>query len=299
MKIDRLHREFPLYLMVIPGFIINVIFNYAPMVGIVMAFQKYVPARGILRSTWVGLANFRYIFNMHDFESVLFNTVFIASMKIAAGLTIPVFFALLLNEVRNHALKRSIQTLVYLPHFLSWVIVAGILVDILSPSYGIVNKIIKFVGLQPIFFLGDADVFPYTMVVTDVWKGFGYGTIVYLAALTGISPEYYEAAIVDGANRWQQTLHITLPGIKPIVVLMTALSIGGILNAGFDQIINLYSPSVYRTGDIIDALIYRIGIQEAQFSVSTALGLFRSLIATILLVISYFMADKVAHYRIF
>lgn len=299
MKIDRLHREFPLYLMVIPGFIINVIFNYAPMVGIVMAFQKYVPARGILRSTWVGLANFRYIFNMHDFESVLFNTVFIASMKIAAGLTIPVFFALLLNEVRNHALKRSIQTLVYLPHFLSWVIVAGILVDILSPSYGIVNKIIKFVGLQPIFFFGDADVFPYTMVVTDVWKGFGYGTIVYLAALTGISPEYYEAAIVDGANRWQQTLHITLPGIKPIVVLMTALSIGGILNAGFDQIINLYSPSVYRTGDIIDALIYRIGIQEAQFSVSTALGLFRSLIATILLVISYFMADKVAHYRIF
>ncbi|NLM09278.1 MAG: sugar ABC transporter permease [Clostridiaceae bacterium] len=292
-------RELPLHILLIPGVIAVFIFNYIPMFGIVMAFQKFVPAKGFLGSEWIGLDNFRYIFNMPNIWNVIRNTVFIAVMKIIANLIVPIIFALLLNEVRKNAFKRTIQTIIYFPHFLSWVILGGILIDVLSPTSGIVNEFIGLFGIKPIYFLGDSKWFPFTLVFTNTWKEFGYNTIVYLAALTSIDPTLYEAAVVDGAGRLKQTWHITLPGILPIVTLMTVLSLGNVLNAGFDQVFNLYSPSVYSTGDIIDTLVYRIGMVEAQFSVSAAVGLFKSAISFVLVVISNKLANKYAGYRVF
>jgi putative aldouronate transport system permease protein len=295
----RFRREIPLYIMILPTATLLVVFAYGPMGGILMAFEKYLPGLGILRSKWVGLANFKYLLDYPGIFSVLWNTLFIAVMKIAVGLVVPVTFALLLNEVRSKFTKRSIQTLVYLPYFLSWVILSGILVDILSPGKGIVNKALGLFCIKPVYFLGDKVIFPYAMVFTDLWKNFGFGTIVYLAALTGIDPELYEASIVDGAGRWKQTIHVTLPGIVPIVALMTVLSLGNILNAGFEQIFNLYSIQVYDTGDIIDTLVYRMGMLNYQYGVATAMGLFKSLVSAGLIVLSYWLAGRVAHYRIF
>lgn len=292
-------QELPLHLMILPGLICAFIFSYIPMFGIVMAFQKFVPAKGIFNSKWVGLANFEYMLNLPNIYSVLFNTVFIAVMKIIAGLIVPIVFALLLNEVGKNTFKRTIQTMIYFPHFLSWVILGGILIDVLSPSSGVVNQFLAVLGIEPIFFLGDEKWFPFTLVITDVWKNFGYNTIVYLAALTSIDPSLYEAATMDGANRWKQTLHVTIPGILPIVTLMTVLSLGNVLNAGFEQIFNLYSPQVYSSGDIIDTLVYRIGLVDAQYSVATAIGLFKSIISFGLIVVSNKLANKYAGYRVF
>lgn len=292
-------QELPLHLMILPGLICVFIFSYIPMFGIVMAFQKFVPAKGIFNSKWVGLANFEYMLNLPNIYSVLFNTVFIAVMKIIAGLIVPIVFALLLNEVGKNTFKRTIQTMIYFPHFLSWVILGGILIDVLSPSSGVVNQFLAVLGIEPIFFLGDEKWFPFTLVLTDVWKNFGYNTIVYLAALTSIDPSLYEAATMDGANRWKQTLHVTIPGILPIVTLMTVLSLGNVLNAGFEQIFNLYSPQVYSSGDIIDTLVYRIGLVDAQYSVATAIGLFKSIISFGLIVVSNKLANKYAGYRVF
>ncbi len=269
------------------------------MFGIVMAFQKFAPAKGFLGSAWVGLENFRYVFAMPNMGRVIFNTVFIAVMKIVANLVVPIAFSLLLNEIANRGFKRAVQTIIYFPHFLSWVILGGVLIDVLSPSSGIVNQFLKLLGVKSVYFLGDERWFPFTVVMTDIWKNFGYNTIVYIAALTAIDPTLYEAAEVDGASRWQQTFSITIPGILPIVSLMAVLSLGNVLNAGFEQIFNLYSPSVYRTGDIIDTLVYRIGLVEAQFSVAAAIGLFKSGIAFVLVVISNRLAYRYAGYRVF
>lgn len=293
-------REGSLHLFLLPAVVITLVFSYGPMVGLVMAFQRYVPARGFLGSSWVGMENFRYVFNLPDFFTAFRNTLFISGMKIVAGLVVPVFVALLLNEIRTRSVRRSIQTLIYLPHFLSWVVLAGIFLDLLSPSTGIVNQVLSGVfGIEPIFFLGDKRWFPFVMVITDTWKGFGFGTIVYLAAITSINPNLYEAAIIDGANRFQQALFITLPGMKPIIILLLTLSLGSVLSAGFDQIFNLYSPSTYETGDIIDTLVYRIGLQQAQFSVGAAIGFFRSIISLVLISSSYYLAYRFANYRIF
>jgi putative aldouronate transport system permease protein len=291
-------REAPLHLMMVPGIILLLIFSYGPMIGIVMAFQRYNVVKGFFRSPWIGLDNFKFILQIPDVRQVFWNTIFIAVMKIVTGLIVPVVLALLLNEVRAKYVKRGIQTIIYLPYFLSWVLLAGILIDILSPSSGIVNQFLGIFGIKPIFFLGNEKVFPYLLVVTHVWKEAGFGTIIYLAALTGIDPTLYEAAIVDGATRWKQTWHVTLPGIIPIMILMTVLSLGGILNAGFDQVFNLYNPLVYGTGDIIDTMVYRMGLIDSQYSMATAIGLFKSVVSVILIVISYKLADKYAGYRV-
>ncbi len=292
-------RQLPLHIMVIPGVILTFIYHYIPMAGIIMAFQKFVPAKGFFKSKWVGLDNFEYMMDLPNIKSVIFNTISISLMKIIVGLIVPVIFALLLNEMRREKYKRTLQTIIYFPHFLSWVILGGIFIDVLSPSSGIVNQILGFFGIDPIFFLGDEKWFPFTLVITNTWKNFGYDTIVYLAALTSIDMALYEAAYVDGAGRWKQTLHVTLPGILPIVTLMTVLALGNILNAGFDQVFNLYSPQVYSTGDILDTLVYRIGLIDAQFSVATAVGLFKSVISLVLILISNKLANKYAGYRIF
>ena len=234
--------------MLLPGVLLMLVFCYYPMVGIVIAFQKYIPTKGFFKSKFVGLEHFEYLFQLPNLDQLLWNTVFIATMKIAAGLTVPLVFALLLNEVRKAAFKRTVQTFVYLPHFLSRVILGGVLIDVLSPSTGIVNAFTGIFGLKPIFFLGDERWFPYMMVVSDVWKEFGFSTIVFLAAITSISPALYEAAFVDGASRWKQTWHVTLPGMLSIIVLMATLSLGNVLNAGFDQIFNLYGPQDVQHG---------------------------------------------------
>ncbi|MBB6734382.1 ABC transporter permease [Cohnella zeiphila] len=284
--------------MLLPGVLFLLLFCYIPMLGIVISFQTYYPTKGFLHSDWVGLANFRYIFDLPDFRRVLWNTLFIATMKIVLNLIVPITTALLLNEVRSRLFKRSVQTLVYLPYFLSWVILAGILMDVLSLD-GIVNRMLEGIGLKAVYFLGDNAWFPWTLIFSDTWKQFGFDTIIYMAALTGINPTLYEAAVIDGASRWKQTMHITLPGMAPIIVLMVTLSLGNVLNAGFDQVFNLYSAPVLESGDIIDTMIYRIGLQDYQFSVSAALGLFKSLISFILISVSYGLAYRFANYRIF
>ncbi|RAV19628.1 ABC transporter permease [Paenibacillus contaminans] len=295
----KLKREFPLHLMLIPGVILLLIYSYFPMVGIAFAFQKFIPIRGLFGSEWVGLDNFRYVMQMPDFWKVLWNTFYISSMKIIAGQIVPIAIALLLNEMKRELVKRGIQTLIYLPHFLSWVILGAVLVDILSPSEGIVNQLLQQFGMDPIFFLGSNKWFPTVIIASDVWKEFGFSTIVYLAAITSINPSLYEAAIVDGAGHLKQAWHITLPGMVPIIVLLATLSLGNVLNAGFDQVFNLYSPTVYESGDILDTLIYRIGLVDAQFGVATAIGLFKSVVSLVLISVSYVLAYRVANYRIF
>jgi ABC-type polysaccharide transport system, permease component len=270
------------------------------MAGLIIAFQKFIPAKGLFgKQKWIGLDNFKYILDLPNFGSIIWNTVYISLIKIILGLIVPIIFAILINEVKNSVFKRTIQTSIYLPHFLSWVILGGILIDILSPSGGLVNNFLQQLGLKPIFFLGDNKWFPFTVIASDTWKEFGYGTIVYLAAITGIDPSLYEAARMDGANRWQQILHVTLPGMRMVIVLLMVLSLGNLLNAGFDQIFNLYSPPVYQSGDIIDTFVYRIGLLDAQFGVATAVGLFKSLVSLTLISVSYYCAYHFADYRIF
>lgn len=293
-------RELPLHLMLLPAVAALMIFQYIPMAGIVIAFEKFIPAKGLFgNQQWIGLKNFEYVFKLPSFGGVLWNTLYISVMKIVFGLFVPIVISIMLNEVRRKPLKTCIQTAIYLPHFLSWVVLGGIFIDILSPSDGLINRLIMSCGGTPIFFLGDNKWFPTTLIITETWKEFGYGTIVYLAAITGIDPSLYEAAQIDGANRWKQTLHVTLPGMRMVIVLLLVLNLGNLLNAGFDQVFNMYSPPVYESGDIIDTFVYRIGLLDAQFGVATAVGLFKSIVSFTLISVSYYCAYRFADYRIF
>jgi len=265
-----------------------------------MAFQKFKPYLGFTNSPWVGLEQFRKLIDFPESRQVILNTFIIASIKIVFHLIIPFVFALLLNELRVLWYKRVVQTLVYLPHFLSWVILGGILIDMLSTDGGLVNQLLTTVfGIDPIFFLGNGNWFRFTVVASDVWKDFGFSTIVFLAALAGIDPSLYEASFMDGANRFQQVLYITIPNLIPITIVVGTLSLGNILNAGFDQIFNLYNPLVYEKGDIIDTYVYRVGLISGDFGFGTAVGMFKSIISFILIILSYRLAYRFANYRIF
>ena len=274
------------------------IFCYIPMAGIIMSFEKYVPAKGIFHSKWVGMKNFETLFKMPGFTESVRNTVIIAVGKIILNIVVPVVFTLMLNEITHSLSKRTIQTLIYLPHFISWVLMAGIIIKLCS-SAGVLNQIMKAFGAEPKVWLADKTIFRPILFITDILKEFGYGTIIYLAAISGINPSLYEAAVVDGAGRWKQMIHVTLPGISSTIILMSVLALGNILNAGFDQIFNLYSPIVYQTGDIIDTFLYRLAFERAQFAISTAAGLFKSAISTVLIVLSYSIAYKTSGYRVF
>ena len=294
----RRKQELPLHFMLLAGLVIVLIYNYGPMVGLLMAFENYKPTKGLFRSVWVGLGNFRRLFSYPNIESIIFNTVYISVFKLILGIIVPVLFALLLNEIKNRFFSGYVQVVTCLPYFLSWVILGGVFTNILSPSNGIVNEIIFFGG-TPIYFLGDNQTFPWTLIITDTWKNFGYSSIVYLAAMSSIDPALYEAAEMDGAGRFKKILHVTLPGIVPMIFVMTVLSLGNVLNAGFDQIFNLYSPQVYQSGDILDTFIYRLGIEDAQYSMSTAVGLLKSVISLVLISIGYKLAEKYGDYRVF
>lgn len=296
----RFRKELPFHLMLLAPVILVFIYMYLPMGGLVIAFQKFIPAKGLFGDQqWVGWGNFELLLKNPQALPALRNTVIIAAWKIVLHLLVPVTVSILLNEVRNAGFRRTIQTLIYLPHFLSWILLGGILIDILSPSGGLLNRFLALFGVEPIFFLGDNHWFRFTLVFTDVWKEFGFGTIVYLAAITNIDPTQYEAATIDGANRFQRMLHVTLPNMRMIIVLMMVLSLGNVLNAGFDQVYNLYSKQVYSTGDIIDTFIYRLGLIQQQFGQSTAMGMFKSVVSTFFISVSYYCAYKFADYRIF
>ena len=271
-------EEKTFHLMLLPGMIILLLCVFIPLVGSLMAFQNYVPAKGLLGSKWVGLENYKFIFSLPDGRQVFVNTLVIAFAKLVMNIFVPVTFAILLNEITAKVFKRTFQTIVYLPHFLSWVVLATVVTNMFSLE-GPFNAVVTMFGGEPIQFLASNSWFRKVIVGTDVWKEFGYNSVVYLAALTGIDPGLYEAANIDGANRFKQIWHITVPALLPTVVLMTALNLGNILNAGFDQIFNLYNPIVYETADIIDTYVYRIGMVERQYSIGAAVGLLKSVIS--------------------
>lgn len=293
-----LKTQYHYLLMLIPGLILLLLFEVIPLFGSVLAFQNYIPGVPFADQEWVGLDNFEYMFLMGDSKIIFGNTIFIASMKIFFNLLIPLFFALLLNEVRSVVMKRWVQTILYLPHFLSWVILAGILTEILSLN-GIVNQMLKFFHFEPIMFLAKNSWFPGIIIGSDVWKDLGFNLVIYLAALAGINPSLYEAAEVDGASRFQRIWYITLPGISSTVILLATLGIANFLNAGFDQIFNLYNPAVYQSGDIIDTYVYRAGLLQMQYSLATALGLLKSVLSFILIIVAYTVANRFNDYRIF
>lgn len=293
-------KDLQLHLMMLPTVLFLVIFSYIPMVGIIIAFQKFNPARGLFgHNKWVGLENFRYIFSLPNTRQVVANTLVLSVSKIVIGTLLAIAVALLLNECRNHWIKKTVQTVIYFPYFISWIILAGMMGDILSPSSGVLNQIIVSLGGKTIYFLGDNRYFRGTLIVSDIWKTFGYNSVIYLAAITGIDTSLYEAAAIDGAGRWKQILHVTLPGMSMIIILMSVLNMGNVLNAGFEQIYNLYSPGVYETGDIIDTMVYRMGIEQGQLSPSAAVGLLKSFVSLILIASSYYIADKKFNYKIF
>lgn len=299
LSIRSFKRTWPLYALVIPAMTTVFLFEYLPMFGLIIVFKDYKPWLGFLGSQWVGMKHFEFMFANPNTLNVIRNTFVIAALKLVFGQLVPIVFALLLNEVRVSWFKRLSQTFVYLPHFLSWVILGGILIDMLSIRGGIVNQFLGVFGIQPIFFLGSNSWFVPTLIVTHIWKEFGFSTIVYLAALSGLDMNLYDAAEVDGATRLQQTWHVTIPGIVPIIVVLATLSIGNILNAGFNQIFNLYNPLVYETGDIIDTYVYRVGLVDGAYSFAAAVGFFKAIVSFTLVATTYTLAYKFGNYRIF
>ena len=277
--------------MMIPGMIFLLVFNYIPMAGLLMAFQDFVPAKGLFGSKFVGLQHFKFMFKLPDFIGVVKNTLFISLGKIILGMLAAIAFAILLNEIRHMLLKKGVQTIVYLPHFLSWVVLASVFKNLFNLD-GIVNAWLTNSGMEAIGFFINKDLFPYSIILTDVWKEFGYNSIVYLAAITAIDPGLHEAAAIDGATWFKRIWHITIPGMLPIIMLMTAMNLSNCLSAGFDQVYNLYSAVVYETGDILDTYTYRIGLVSREYSLGTAVGLIRSFIALFMMVTMNKVAQK-------
>jgi len=294
----------PFHLMLLPGVIIIFVYSYLPMFGIVIAFQKYDISKGLrafLDSPWVGLGNYRRLLMAGEAVRVIGNTAKIALMKILAGFPVPIIIALMLNEANKAFFKKTVQTVVYIPHFISWVIFAAVIKQIFRYDGFINETIFPMLNLTPINFLSSNSHFVPMLIITDIWKNFGYGTIVYLAAITSIDPSLYEAAVMDGAGRMRQIWHVTLPGMRPIIVLTLVMTLQNVLNAGFDQIFNLYNSQVYQTADIIDTWVYRNTFmsQTPQYSLGMAVGLFKSVVSMIFIVTSYILAYKVADYQIF
>lgn len=284
--------------MMLPMLIILTIFNYVPMTGILMAFQNYMPNLGLTRSPWVGLQWFRYMFSMSNFTSVIWNTLLISLLKIFTVQLFSLVFALLLNELRLRRTRSLIQGAALFPNFLSWVICAGIIKDIVAQE-GVLNQVILALTGTNVSFLTDPGWFRVLLIITNVWKDAGYNAVVIMAALAGIDPSLYEAADIDGATRFQKMLFVTVPGVSHIVVLLTILALGGVMNGGFDQIWNMYNATVRSSAEIIDTFVYRKGIGNGMYSLGTAVGLFKSLVGVILLTSSHWAAKKFAGYQVF
>ena len=294
-----LKRNYDLYLLLVPALVFVLIFHIIPMYGITLAFKDYdmfltdSPFRSILESPWVGLRYFRKLFARPEFIDAVRNTLIISVAKIVFVFPLPIIFAILLNEVKSSKFQKVLQTVVYLPHFLSWAVVAGIFVSLLG-STGLVNSFLVSAGFDKIDFLMSNHLFRPVLIFSDAWKEVGWSSIIYFAAIAGLDQECFEAARVDGANRMQQIWYVTIPGLMPTIVLMLILRVGSIMNAGFGQVLAMYNPTVYETGDIIETYIYRIGLGKMDFSTGTAVGLFNSIIALILVVSSNAVAKKMS-----
>ena len=278
----RIWRYRYMYMMILPALAAMILFYYVPLYGIQIAFKKFNAVKGIWGSQWVGLRFFARMFREYTFLDVLGNTLWISFLKLFIGFPCGVIFALMLNEITHLRLKKVVQTISYLPHFISWVVIAGILQNILSLN-GPVNQLISMLGGEKIYFLTKSSVFIPILIISDIWKNMGWASIIYLAAIAGIPTELYESAQIDGASRFQRIAHITLPSIIPVVMVMFVLRTGKIMNAGFDQIFNLYSPIVYDVSDIIDTYVYRVGLVDLDFSYSTAIGLFKNVVGVVLM----------------
>ena len=297
-KTRKRKSEIMYHFMMMPGMFFLILFSYIPMVGIIMAFQNFVPSKGLWGSEFVGLKHFTYMLQLPDIAKIIRNTMTIAIGKILLGTFMAIAFSILLNEIRNKFFKKSVQTIVYLPHFLSWVVLASVVVNLFNLD-GSVNQILSFIGLEKINFLGNYKIFQPLIIGTDVWKGFGYSSVVYLAAITAIDPGLHEAAAIDGASWWKRVRNVTLPGMMPIILLMAAMSLTSILSAGFDQIYNLYTPIVYETGDVLDTYVYRIGLVGRQYSFGSAVGLCRSIVGMVLLLTANSLTKKMTDRKIF
>ncbi|MDF2922191.1 MAG: sugar transporter permease [Paenibacillaceae bacterium] len=280
------------YLLLIPFILWYLLFAYKPMYGLQIAFKDFSVYKGIAASPWVGFENFITFFQSPYFVRTLVNTLLISLYSLAWGFPAPIILALLLNEVRHVFFKKAVQTLTYLPHFISVVVVAGIVTNILAPTNGLVNIMLAKLGLEKIYFLVVPEYFRTILISMNIWKETGFGAILYIAALSGINPELYEAAVIDGANKWKQIWHVTLPGILPTIMIMLILRIGNILDVGYEAIILLYQPATYETADVISTYMYRAGIKEGQYDLTTAVGLFNSAVGLVLVIAANKLSKK-------
>jgi putative aldouronate transport system permease protein len=291
------HRWF--YFLLIPPMMYYLVFRYIPIYNAQIAFKDFFALKGVEGSPWIGFQHFETFFRSFYFNELIVNTVIFSTAKLLIGLPIAIILALAIHESQFLLFRSLVQTVTYLPHFLSWVIMLGLLLALLSPSSGMINEVIKAMGGEPIPFLTSTVWFRQVVILSDIWKETGWSTILYLAALLGINPDLYEAAAVDGASRWRRIWHISLPGIIPVIVLVTLLRLGNILDAGFSQIFVLYSVPVYSVGDIIDTWVYRSGVLDFQFSLATAVGLFKGVIGLILILVANQVAKRVAQQSLF
>ncbi|NMB11908.1 MAG: sugar ABC transporter permease [Firmicutes bacterium] len=290
-KFKRLQQDKGLYLMLLPGLIVVILFNYLPMYGAIIAFKDFNIIKGITGSPWVGLKHFSNLLYAPEFYRVFRNTLLISFYRLVFQFPLPIILALLINEIRNLVFKRSIQTITYLPHFLSWVIVGALTIDLLSPSGGLINKALTTMDLGPVTLM-DKKYFRTVLVASQTWKEVGWSAIIYLAAISSIDTELYEAAVVDGANRWKQTWHITLPGIRSTVVFIILLRISALMITDVEQVLMLYNPLVYEVGDVIGTYVYRQGLGRMKYSYATAVGLFQSVVGFACLVVANRLSRK-------
>ena len=287
-----LGKYWPYYLMMLPGLVYFALLKYAPMYGVLIAFKDFKIKKGIWGSPWVGLQNFRTFFTSTYCSRLIGNTLIISFTKLVLSSFMSVFFALLLNECGKRRFKRLVQTVSYMPHFLSWVIIYGIVYLFCSESAGYINRIVRMLTGSAIPIMNSNTYFRGLLYFTELWKNTGYASIIYMSVIVGIDPGLYEAATIDGASRWQRIVHITLPAIRSTFIMLTIMNIGKIMNAGFDQIYVFYSPQVYQTGDIIDTYVYRAGLEEMRYGLSTAVGLFKNVIGFTLVFTTNRIAQK-------
>lgn len=286
------------YLMLIPGLLFFAVFCYGPMYGLIIAFQDFYPLKGIAGSEWVGLKHFKALFTNPFFLSVLKNTIIISVYKLLICFPAPIILCLALNEIKSAKFKKIAQSVSYLPHFVSWVVVSGIVIEFLSPTRGPINILLQAVGMDPIFFVADTGWFRTVLVGSDLWKTIGWGSIVYLAAVTAVDPALYEAAEIDGAGRIKKILHVTLPALVPIITVMLIMDSGKILNDSFEQVYNFLTPSTYGVGDVISTFVYRMGVQKMQYSFTTAVDLFKNVVSFGLVVLTNYIARKTNDYAL-
>ena len=289
---SRIKRYKYLYLLFLPVVVYYIMFRYAPMYGIIIAFKNYNAFIGIADSPWVGFMYFQQFFNSIYFWRLIRNTFLISLYGLVFGFPAPIILALFFNELKNGIFKKVTQTISYLPHFISSVIIVSMFVEFLSPSRGLINNIIAAFGGERIYFLGDPRYFRTLFTLMNIWRGIGWGTIIFLAALTGINPELYEAAIIDGCNRFKQTIHITLPGIANTIIIMLIFRIGDLLSVGSESIILMYNPILYETADVISSYVYRRGLLETQYSFAAAVGLFEAIIGLAFIAMANALAKK-------